>query len=61
MYLCWRLEREDTGKVKEMEKEGDQCDYCDKKIRGKEEMEKHKVMCWDEVYGRREVADQVVD
>ena len=44
-----------------MEEEGERCDYCDKKIRGKEEMEKHKVMCWDEIYGRREVADQVVD
>ena len=61
MHLCWRLEREDSGKGEEMEEEREQCDYCDKEIRGKEEMEEHKVMCWEEVYGRRGMADQLVD
>ena len=43
------------------EEEGSTCDYCAKEIRGEEKMEEHKVMCWEEVYGRRGMADQLVD
>ena len=41
------------------EEEGSTCDYCAKEIRGEEKMEEHKVMCWEELYGRRGVDKEV--
>ena len=39
--------------VEEEEGQASMCDYCDTEISGEEEIEKHRVRCWEEMYGKK--------